>query len=382
MGCSGSKQKPTDVSVPTPRSTSLPGNSSSTTSVVGSTTSVLPHEASAKQLVNAYVRTLLPVLRRGIGMMIVETNEKGGMPLGKDKEHAIYALKIVKPGTSDVTGIDGTTLIESIGVHIKHVELPKNSPQHNDRQFTSMATEDREREAAARARDESPPSQASRATTARRASAGRGAARASVSVSSVKLDEDRVTAERDDVADDETLPAKLREMGLTHAEVIQLDLDLDFRLKFSEDIVEFQIHGERWWSPTLGQFSVKWVRSGEPLRIRAWYASAWKRLFLGFRVPPVVKWDIELSLFRAHIELPDSIEDDWLASELSSRLAQYTLESPLSVSLMPRNDGTESLTKKLYRLGREEIEEEVMEARELKASGMLPSVKESPSRHH
>ena len=81
-----------------------------------STTSVLPHEASAKQLVNAYVRTLLPVLRRGIGMMICETNEKGGMPLGKDKEHAIYALKIVKPGTSDVTGIDGTTLIESIGV--------------------------------------------------------------------------------------------------------------------------------------------------------------------------------------------------------------------------------------------------------------------------
>ena len=58
-----------------------------------------------------------------------------------------------------------------------------------------------------------------------------------------------------------------------------------------------------------------------------------ERLFLGFRVPPVVKWDIELSLFRAHIELPDSIEDDWLASELSSRLAQYTLESPLSVSL-------------------------------------------------
>ena len=378
MGCSGSKQKPTDVSVPTPRSTSLPAvSSSSTTSVVGSTTSVLPHEASAKQLVNAYVRTLLPVLRRGIGMMICETNENGGMPLGKDKEHAIYALKIVKPGTSDVTGIDGTTLIESIGVHIKHVELPKNSPQHNDRQFTSMATEDREREAAARARDESPPSQASRATTARRASAGRGAARASVSVSSVKLDEDRVTAERDDVADDETLPAKLREMGLTHAEVIQLDLDLDFRLKFSEDIVEFQIHGERWWSPTLGQFSVKWVRSGEPLRIRAWYASAWKRLFLGFRVSPVVKWDIELSLFRAHIELPDSIEDDWLASELSSRLAQYTLESPLSVSLMPRNDGKESLTKQIYRLGREEIEEEVMEARELKASGQLPPVKES-----
>ena len=106
-------------------------------------------------------------------------------------------------------------------------------------------------------------------------------------------------------------------------------------------------------------------------------ASAWKRLFLGFRVPPVVKWDIELSLFRAHIELPDSIEDDWLASELSSRLAQYTLESPLSVSLMPRNDGKESLTKKLYRLGREEIEEEVMEARELKASGQLPPVKES-----
>ncbi len=366
MGCSGSKQKPTAVSVPTPRSTSLPATSSSTTSVVGSTTSVLPHEASAKQLVNAYVRTLLPVLRRGIGAMIVETNERGGMPLGKDKEHAIYALKIVKPGTSDVTGIDGTTLIESIGVHIKHVELPKNSPQHNDRQFTSMATEDRERAAAA--------SVASRATTVKRKAS---AARASVSVSSVKLDEDRVTAERDDVADDETLPAKLREMGLTHAEVIQLDLDLDFRLKFSEDIVEFQIHGERWWSPTLGQFSVKWVRSGEPLRIRAWYASAWKRLFLGFRVPPVVKWDIELSLFRAHIELPDSIEDDWLASELSSRLAQYTLESPLSVSLMPRNDGKESLTKKLYRLGREEIEEEVMEARELKASGQLPPVKES-----
>ena len=172
--------------------------------------------------------------------MICETNEKGGMPLGKDKEHAIYALKIVKPGTSDVTGIDGTTLIESIGVHIKHVELPKNSPQHNDRQFTSMATEDREREAAARARDESPPSQASRATTVKRKAS---AARASVSVSGVKLDEDRVTSERDDVADDETLPAKLREMGLTHAEVIQLDLDLDFRLKFSEDIVEFQIHG-------------------------------------------------------------------------------------------------------------------------------------------
>ena len=77
-----------------------------------------------------------------------------------------------------------------------------------------------------------------------------------------------------------------------------------------------------------------------------------------------------------------SIEDDWLASELSSRLAQYTLESPLSVSLMPRNDGKESLTKQIYRLGREEIEEEVMEARELKASGMLPAVKESPSRHH
>ena len=232
MGGCSSKQKPTDVSVPTPRSTSLPGNSSSTTSVVGSTTSVLPHEASAKQLVNAYVRTLLPVLRRGIGMMICETNENGGMPLGKDKEHAIYALKIVKPGTSDVTGIDGTTLIESIGVHIKHVELPKNSPQHNDRQFTSMATEDRERAAAA--------SVASRATTVKRKAS---AARASVSVSGVKLDEDRVTAERDDVADDETLPAKLREMGLTHAEVIQLDLDLDFRLKFSEDIVEFQIHG-------------------------------------------------------------------------------------------------------------------------------------------
>ena len=107
MGCSGSKHKPTDVSVPTPRSTTLPGNSSSTTSVVGSTTSVSPHEASAKLLVNAYVRTLLPVLRRGIGAMIVETNEKGGMPLGgKDKEHAIYALKIVKPGTSDVTGIE------------------------------------------------------------------------------------------------------------------------------------------------------------------------------------------------------------------------------------------------------------------------------------
>ena len=44
---------------------------------------------------------------------------------------------------------------------------------------------------------------------------------------------------------------------------------------------------------------------------------------------------------------------------------------------MPRNDGKESLTKQIYRLGREEIEEEVMEARELKASGQLPPVKES-----
>ena len=38
------------------------------------------------------------------------------------------------------------------------------------------------------------------------------------------------------------------------------------------------------------------------------------------------------------------------------------------MSLAPRNDGKESLTKQIYRLGREEIEEEVMEARELKAS--------------
>ena len=80
------------------------------------------------------------------------------------------------------------------------------------------------------------------------------------------------------------------------------------------------------------------MRSGEPLRIRAWYASAWKRLFLGFRVPPVVKWDIELRLFWVGLPLPDWLEDSLPGWAVATYLSTRGTSEPFKVKLGGEDD--------------------------------------------
>lgn len=91
------------------------------------------------------------------------------------------------------------------------------------------------------------------------------------------------------------------------------------------------MHGEQWYTPTLGSVAIKHLTLG--CRLRLWFSASASMLAIAFLEPPTVHWDIEMALLVVGIPLPDSVEDDWLAKSVKNVLVGITVGSPLELDL-------------------------------------------------
>jgi len=243
--------------------------------------------ASARDLLNAMIQTTLPVLKRGVELLLIEQNRSGGLPLFTElrDQSPVYRLRILKQDGGELRPGD---IVKKLDVRVCDVEACRTC----------------------------------------------------------------------DVTDDELsrMPAEVRKIA---KEVLMLDLEVDVDLDFREEgsdasKIDFQVHGERWWSPTLGSVSIDTLHAHA--KVRVWWSLNMQKLFLAFHEEPQIKWDIEASLLSLGIQLPDSIEDSFVAWSLRKVLAWFDLDHPLE---LPQQDPLEAPPQELVqavKLGREGAE--------------------------
>mmetsp|Transcript_153237 Transcript_153237/g.471418 ORF Transcript_153237/g.471418 Transcript_153237/m.471418 type:complete len:273 (-) Transcript_153237:94-912(-) len=130
-----------------------------------------------------------------------------------------------------------------------------------------------------------------------------------------------------------TLPEDMRAVAEEVAMIdIEVQAGLDFRKGDSGDAgIAFQVHGERWWSPTLGVVSINTIHARA--HVRLWWGMCFQKIVIAFLEEPDVSWDLEASLFSLGLPLPDSIEDTFVAWSLRKALWQFNLDNPLEVPL-------------------------------------------------
>eukprot|EP00927_Polykrikos_kofoidii_P067752 TRINITY_DN6319_c0_g2_i2.p1 TRINITY_DN6319_c0_g2~~TRINITY_DN6319_c0_g2_i2.p1 ORF type:complete len:543 (-),score=80.93 TRINITY_DN6319_c0_g2_i2:335-1963(-) len=227
-------------------------------------------ESTADELLASLLTTFLPVVRRGIGIQLLRWNKDGGgLPLGPG---GLYKLRLVRCNTDRDAGLAPDDIISSLEAEVCGVRCKR--------------------------REES--------------------------VRIVRRTGDDKVEESDD---DGTTPHDFR---VLKNEILQVDADLELKLRFAQGAVEFKLEGKKFYSPnldlTVEEIFVK-------AKVRIWYNMLHSKLKIAFLEAPQVKWDIDLKLFTAGMPLPDAIEDDLLAWTVRLLLSRFDAENPVEIPI-------------------------------------------------
>jgi len=223
------------------------------------------HMTSAKAFLNALIRTALPAVCRGVERLLIEANKTGGLPLGVDSLDKDPPYKL-RVLKSGPEELQEGDILKKLNLEV--------------RSLTAVET--------------------------------------------------------GDAVDVSKLPTHMKAGA---SEVLMLDIEVDAQVDFREAApdengnrnskVEFQIHGEKWWSPTLGQIGIETLHADATLRV--WWSLGLNMLAVAFLKEPILKWDIEVSLSAVGIPLPDGVEDTFVAWSLRKILSCFDADHPLEI---------------------------------------------------
>lgn len=269
--------------------------------------------STAVELLNKAISLKLGTLQHAIERMLIKWNREGGLPLLGDPNNPLYKLRVLKsgPGVSNGSSRDGGHL--DPGDIIDKLDL---------------------------------------------------------NVTWFKLvDGNGLDAPADASSSKPPPPPDFRS---TEADVLVFEVEADLVLAMHQDKnIHLQIHGNQWYTPTLGAVTIKHCKLG--CRLRLWFSANANRLSIAFLKEPTVDWDIALALLVVNIPMPKGakVEDDWLAKSLRKALAGLDVLTPAELDLsQPPPQAGEAIMKDLGTAYMEQAEQERRES--LQSSARSP----------
>jgi len=244
------------------------------------------YECSGVQVFNSFLQAVLPLVRRSIGKKLLALNRSGGMPLGAHsaKQRPLYRLRVQRR-------VGGGEVREDEVVERLRIQL------------RSLHAWEKPKEVATSTRGGSAGCRSGKAPQRRRVGHTSAAASASTSDRS--------------------------HMDLHENQVLIMDVEVLVELGFGCDELAFKLHGERWWTPPLGDATIQDLRV--QARNRIWYDTLRGKLKVAFLEEPKVDWDAEVRLLGC--ALPDAIEDKLLPWTVQKYLASITTKNPLKLNV-------------------------------------------------
>ena len=110
------------------------------------------------------------------------------------------------------------------------------------------------------------------------------------------------------------------------ASVLRVDVSVQIDLEFSGEVC-FELQGQRWFTPDIGNIGVKDLHLRCDLRV--WLDMAGGEVRLAFAREPQIDWDLEVKVLG--LELPDSIEDGLVPYAIKKVLGTFSPENPIQV---------------------------------------------------
>ena len=114
--------------------------------------------------------------------------------------------------------------------------------------------------------------------------------------------------------------------GVGSASVLRVDVSVQIDLEFSGEVC-FELQGQRWFTPDIGNIGVKDLHVRCDLRL--WLDMAGGEVRLAFAREPQIDWDLEVKVLG--LELPDSIEDGLVPYAIKKVLGTFSPENPIQV---------------------------------------------------
>jgi len=187
-------------------------------------------QCTGAELFNALLQSVLPLVQHALGKKLIHLNEQGGLPLAPPSEkYPKYRVHLLRTSGAQEQ-LHPSEVLQALELDVISLQV---------------ATRQR------------PIAIARRASVAPEAAAG---PRASSSA------EDATASEK---------PTRR-----TQNQILVVDIDAEVRVEFASDAFEFEVRGERWWTPTLGGLQLKHMKLRAHMRI--WWNMLRSKLKVAF----------------------------------------------------------------------------------------------------
>jgi len=268
-------------------------------------------------MLHRIVQRLLPIARRALGHMLVKmAKDTEGTPLypapADDEEKELwkaegrtpmYTLRVLRDGMGEMC-VQAKDVVRVLAIRLLKPS-PRRKPGEKLARGASFIEE-------------------------RLAKVNEAAA--------AETQEEEVEEEAEESIDPNEMPEEFKPIA---SQVTAADVDLELTFVLGDEPFRFQVCGEKWFTPTLALFTLKYFALNA--RARIWWDTKGGVLKIAFlkAVPPECSWESDLKLLG--LSIPFNVQDILVPLILRFVLSRFTVASPLTVDLKKPEEQIEKI---------------------------------------